>query len=235
MAYRLEAVRNSILRGHGAAWNGLSARIDGDLVSLTPSPSKPSLEQRAAADRQLIEACVSGEPGNRGWEAFVSQFSGLVTHVVSKTAGRRGGLSDADRDDLVADVFFEVLRNNAAVLRGFAGRSSLAAYLTVVARRVVGRRLRDRGRDGRGIVRVDSQATEQTPQPDAAATVQRVEDRDQIATLLESLDADEAKIVRLFHIEERSYGEISRLLGIPLGSVGPVLSRARAKLRRQAG
>lgn len=204
-------------------------------MSLTPSPSKPSLEQRASADRQLIEACVSGEPGNRGWEAFVSQFSGLVTHVVSKTAGRRGGLSDADRDDLVADVFFEVLRNNAAVLRGFAGRSSLAAYLTVVARRVVGRRLRDRGRDGRGIVRVDSQATEQTPQPDAAATVQRVEDRDQIATLLESLDADEAKIVRLFHIEERSYGEISRLLGIPLGSVGPVLSRARAKLRRQAG
>lgn len=235
MAYRLEAVRNSILRGHGAAWNGLSARIDGDLVSLTPSPSKLSLEQRASADRQLIEACLSGEPGNRGWEAFVSQFAGLVTHVVSKTAGRRGGLPDADRDDLVADVFFEVLRNNAAVLRGFAGRSSLAAYLTVVARRVVGRRLRDRGRDGRGIVRVDSQATEQTPQPDAATTVQRVEDRDQIAALLESLDADEAKIVRLFHIEERSYGEISRLLGIPLGSVGPVLSRARAKLRRQAG
>ena len=236
MAYRLEAVRNSILRGHGAAWNGLSARIDGDLVSLTPSPSKPSLEQRATADRQLIEACLSGEPGNRGWEAFVSQFSGLVSHVVSKTAGRRhAALPDADRDDLVADVFFEVLRNNAAVLRGFAGRSSLAAYLTVVARRVVGRRLRERGRDGRGITRVDTQATEQTPQSDAATTVQRVEDRDQIATLLESLDADEAKIVRLFHIEERSYGEISRLLGIPLGSVGPVLSRARAKLRRQAG
>ncbi len=62
-----------------------------------------------------------------------------------------------------------------------------------------------------------------------------MEHRDQVAALLESLDADEAKIVRLFHIEERSYGEISRLLGIPLGSVGPVLARARAKLRRQAG
>ena len=63
----------------------------------------------------------------------------------------------------------------------------------------------------------------------------QVENRDQVAALLKNLDADEAKIVRLFHIEERSYGEISRLLGIPLGTVGPVLARARAKMRRQAG
>jgi len=78
-------------------------------------------------------------------------------------------------------------------------------------------------------------AVEPRDSGDAAAAGQRVDDRDQIAALLESLDANEAKIVRMFHIEERSYGEISRLLGIPLGSVGPVLARARAKLRRQAG
>jgi RNA polymerase sigma-70 factor (ECF subfamily) len=202
-------------------------------VSFTPFPSKPSAEQRSAADRQLVDACLADDPAGRGWEAFVTQFSGLVSHVVAKTAERRQlSLADADRDDLVADVFFEILRNNAAVLKGFAGRSSLAAYVTVVARRVAGRRLRD----ARGTARpTASLPMEQVAQAKAASASQQIEDREQVTALLEGLDAEEAKIVRLFHIEERSYGEISRLLGIPLGSVGPVLSRARAKMRRQAG
>lgn len=202
-------------------------------MSLPPFPSKPSAEQRAAADRQLVEACLTNDAGAGGWEAFVIQFSGLVSHVVAKTAERRRlSLADADRDDLVADVFFEILRNNAAVLKGFAGRSSLAAYVTVVARRVAGRRLRV----ARGTARpAGSMPMEQLAHAKAASASQRIDDHEQVTTLLEGLDAEEAKIVRLFHIEERSYGEISRLLGIPLGSVGPVLSRARAKMRRQAG
>jgi RNA polymerase sigma-70 factor (ECF subfamily) len=202
-------------------------------VSLTPFPSKPSPEQRAAADRRLVEACLSEDAGDRGWEAFVTQFAGLVSHVVTRTAERRQRpLADADRDDLVAEVFFEVLRNQAAVMKGFAGRSSLAAYVTVIARRIAGRRLLDTRRTTRPTA---SAEMEQLPQAHATSSAKRVDDREQVAALLEGLDADEAKIVRLFHIEERSYGEISRLLGIPLGSVGPVLSKARAKLRRQAG
>jgi RNA polymerase sigma-70 factor (ECF subfamily) len=163
----------------------------------------------------------------------VTQFAGLVSHVVTRTAERRQRpLADADRDDLVAEVFFEVLRNQAAVMKGFAGRSSLAAYVTVIARRIAGRRLLDTRRTTRPTA---SAEMEQLPQAHATSSAKRVDDREQVAALLEGLDADEAKIVRLFHIEERSYGEISRLLGIPLGSVGPVLSKARAKLRRQAG
>jgi len=166
--------------------------------------------------------------------------------VVARTGERlQLSLAEADRDDLVADVFFEVLRNDAAVLKGFAGRSSLAAYLTVIARRVAGKRLRERRRDprdtGLGATPSVDLLSDQTPTISGSSVDRnqvdrnRIDDRDQVAALLESLDADEAKIVRMFHIEERSYGEISRLLGVPLGSVGPVLSRARAKLRRQAG
>jgi DNA-directed RNA polymerase specialized sigma24 family protein len=53
-----------------------------------------------------------------------------------------------------------------------------------------------------------------------------------VEALLEGLEADEARLVRLHHIEQRSYGEISHLTGMPLGSIGPALSRARAKMRR---
>jgi RNA polymerase sigma-70 factor (ECF subfamily) len=41
----------------------------------------------------------------------------------------------------------------------------------------------------------------------------------------------DAKIVRQYHIEGRTYREISNGLGVPENSIGPALSRARAKLR----
>jgi DNA-directed RNA polymerase specialized sigma24 family protein len=40
--------------------------------------------------------------------------------------------------------------------------------------------------------------------------------------------------VRLHHLEARSYGEISRITGMPLGSIGPALSRAREKMKAHA-
>jgi RNA polymerase sigma-70 factor (ECF subfamily) len=39
----------------------------------------------------------------------------------------------------------------------------------------------------------------------------------------------------MYHLEGKSYQEISRSVGMPENSVGPMLSRARAKLRRRAG
>jgi RNA polymerase sigma-70 factor (ECF subfamily) len=36
----------------------------------------------------------------------------------------------------------------------------------------------------------------------------------------------------MYHLEGKSYQEISRLVGIPENSVGPTLSRAREKMRR---
>jgi RNA polymerase sigma-70 factor (ECF subfamily) len=42
-------------------------------------------------------------------------------------------------------------------------------------------------------------------------------------------------VVRLFHLEGKSYQEISTAVGMPENSIGPILSRARDKLRRAAG
>jgi RNA polymerase sigma-70 factor (ECF subfamily) len=38
--------------------------------------------------------------------------------------------------------------------------------------------------------------------------------------------------VRLYHLEGRSYQEISSTVGMPENSVGPMLSRAREKMRK---
>lgn len=64
-----------------------------------------------------------------------------------------------------------------------------------------------------------------------AEVEQRVSDRDEVERLLAGLDAAEAKVVRMYHLEGKSYQEISSAVGLPENSVGPTLSRARRKMR----
>jgi RNA polymerase sigma-70 factor (ECF subfamily) len=195
-------------------------------------PASPRPSVLAPEDARLIAACLAAEAG--AWETFVERFAGLFYRVVDRTAfRRRTGISAADRDDLVAEILLACLHHDAAVLRGFAGRASLPTYLTVIARRVVARalvRLAETGRLAAQAIVADPAAA--TPDPATA-----VADREQVESLLARLDEREAKLLRLHHLEARSYGEISRLTGMPLGSIGPALSRAKAKLRllREAG
>jgi len=194
-------------------------------ASVTSPPEPRSALQ--AEDRALLDACLAGADG--AWEAFLNRFAGLFAFVAARSARQRGlTLAAADRDDLVADVVVECLRDDATALRSFAGRASLATYLAVIARRVVARRLAD--------------ATRNTPprphqppsrRPDVMAGDETAEaaNREHVETLLRGLEADEARLVRLHHLEHRSYGEISQLTGMPLNSIGPALSRAREKMR----
>ena len=179
-------------------------------------------------DRNLLDRCLHRKP--RAWEDFVDRFMGLVVHVINHTAQCRSiNLSAADREDLAAEVFLAIVDNDMAVLRHFRGKSSLATYLTVVARRVVVRKLVE-GRSAMPLGEMVAQAEAEESEPE-----QRISDHEEVGRLLEELRGSEAAVVRMYHLEGKSYQEISRTVGMPENSVGPMLSRARAKLRRRAG
>ncbi len=183
-------------------------------------------------DRGLLERCLNGKP--RAWEDFVDRFLGLVVHVVNHTTQIRGlWIGPETRDDLVSEVFLGILQNDFAVLRRFRGQSSLATYLTVVARRIVVRSLM-RERPALAEANDVPGALADYRRNKARAAAARVEDRDQVERLLHDLEADEAAAVRMYHLQGKSYREISGEIGVPENSVGPLLSRARKKMR-QAG
>jgi RNA polymerase sigma-70 factor (ECF subfamily) len=181
-------------------------------------------------DRHLLERCLHNKP--RAWEDFVDRFLGLVVHVVNHTAQARSvRLTPEDRDDLCAEVFLAVVRNNLALLRNFRGQSSLATYLTVVARRIVVRELLSH----KTIARLGDGASPLAVQslPDPLPSVeQRLSNREEVQRLLEGLQGTEAQVVRMYHLEGKSYQEIGAAVGMPENSIGPILSRARKKLRR---
>lgn len=180
-------------------------------------------------DRNLLARCLGGKP--RAWEDFVDRFMGLVMHVVDHSAQCRSmRLAPEDREDLASDVFLAIVKDNYAVLRNFRGEASLATYLTVVTRRVVVQQLLRR-KSGATIA---SESIDTQPQFGAheSAEEKRLDDRDEIARLIDELEGTEADIVRMYHLEGKSYREISSAVGMPENSIGPTLSRAREKMRR---
>jgi RNA polymerase sigma-70 factor (ECF subfamily) len=184
-------------------------------------------------DRNLLERCLQRKP--RAWEDFTDRFMGLVVHVVNHTARARSvRLMDADRDDLCAEVFLATIKNDFALLRNFRGKCSLATYLTVIARRIVVKELLSR----MSAARLGEGSTSHTPPepPDPHPAVEeRLADLEEVQRLLGGLQGTEAQVVRLYHLEGKSYQEISLAVGMPENSIGSILSRARNKMRRAGG
>lgn len=178
-------------------------------------------------DRALLKNCLAQEPAS--WQAFVDRFIGLFVHVIQHTAHARSiKVAPTDVDDLCSDIFVVILANDRAVLRNFRGKSSLATYLTIIARRVVVRKLGER-RMAEALGHVNSHLVSESGVIPKES--QRIEDREEIQQMLQGLTNTEAEIVRQFHIEGRTYREISSGLGIPENTIGPTLTRARSRIR----
>ncbi len=183
-------------------------------------------------DRQLLQRCLARQP--HAWEDFVDRFLGLVVHVIHHTSTSRSiAVSPHDLEDLASEVFVAILADDYAVLRRFRGQSSLATYLTVVARRVVvkellKRRIVPNQAEAGDMHNVDMDKVEDH----GAAAEERLANVEEVHRLLGELEGEEAEIVRLYHLEGKSYHEISRETGVPENSIGPALSRARAKMRQ---
>ncbi len=182
-----------------------------------------------ARDRELIRRCLQHEAG--AWNDFVDRFLGLVYHVVQHVSDMRSyPLTAEDKEDVSAQILLQIVDNDYAALRQFRGKSSLASYLTVIARRTCVHELAKRAQ---------MKEKEATVRPNEQEPVEKIDERpkagletlEEVGKLLKKLPSRERAVVRLFYIESRSYEEISTELNIPVNSIGAILSRARKKLR----
>lgn len=181
-------------------------------------------------DRELLKRCLAKQPG--AWNDFVDRFLGLIYHVVQHTAHLRSmPLKPEDTEDLAAEVLLQIVANDYAVLRQFRGNASLATYLTVIARRICVNELARRmaAREVQPASTTNDHSEPETE--DRASGLERLEE---VERLLSKLPGREREVVRLHYIEGRTYEEISTELNIPVNTIGPILSRARKKLRADA-
>jgi len=180
-------------------------------------------------DRALLDRCLGHKPG--AWNDFVDRFLGLIYHVVHHTAHLRSvPLRPEDIEDLAAEVLLQIVAKDYQVLREFRGQCSLATYLTVIARRICVNELAQRSAAREVQPRDDGRRPAPEPEEPPKAEL-GLESLEEVQRLLGKLPSREREVVRLYYLEGRSYEEISTELNIPVNSIGPILSRARKKLR----
>ena len=179
-------------------------------------------------DRALLQRCLSHKAG--AWNDFVDRFLGLIYHVISHTSHLRSmPLRPEDTEDLAAEILLQIVSNDYAVLRQFKGNSSLATYLAVIARRICVHELARRSA-AQEVRQPPGQAAaepEEQAKPDIG-----LESLEEVEKILGKLPSRDREVVRLYYLEGRSYEEISTALNIPVNTIGPILSRARKKLRQ---
>jgi len=184
--------------------------------------------QEISVDRDLLHRCLAKQPGS--WNDFVDRFLSLIYHVIHYTAHLRSArVTPEDVEDIAAEVMLQLVADDYKVLRQFKGHSSLATYLTVIARRICVHELtrrqsvREAIQKGGPVVAHDPEETE--------AEQKGLDSLEEVESLLRKLSGREREIVRLFYLEGRTYEEISTETGVPVNTIGAVLSRARKKLR----
>ena len=148
-------------------------------------------------------------------------------HFVWRNA-RRLGCSDDWAEDAAHEVFLIVGRR----LGEFEGRSSLRTWLFSITYRVVHRLRRNRARYARGL---DEYA--RTPRI-VAYPHDRAEAQQVLMRLLAQLDERRRLVFILVELEGMTMEEAAGCLGIPVGTVGSRLRKARhsltAMLEREA-
>lgn len=182
-------------------------------------------------DRQLLDRCLTHEPGS--WIEFVDRYMGLIYHVIDHVAYSRSmTLSAADVEDICAEIMLRLIDDDYAVLRRFQGQSSLPTYLTVISRRICVKELVKRYREASlGHSRAHRAAVMAEDEDDVTEPIASAEE---VEAMLRQLSGREAQVIRLYHLSSLNYRQIGKQLGIPENSVGPILAKARRKLRQAA-
>ncbi|MEU4833290.1 RNA polymerase sigma factor [Streptosporangium sp. NPDC023615] len=189
-------------------------------MTAPPQDSAPPGED---TDAQVLEASL------RHPDRFGAVFDRYFAHIHRYVHLRLG---EAAADDLAAETFLRAFRDRA---RFDLTRASARPWLYGIASNLVAEHRRGEARRYRALAR-SATATEIAGHDERVA--QRVSAavmRPRLAAGLARLSAGDREVLLLVACAQLGYEEVAEALGIPRGTVGSRLNRARRKLRTIIG
>lgn len=193
----------------------------------------PIDDPRSWDDLTLARRCAAREEA--AWEEFLRRFGpavqGVLRHVFAK-AGLPDPLHEAE--EALGDLARALLHRDAASLRAYRPPATLQAYLRVVARNTAVDLLRRR----RASLSLDAASPGRPPLRDLLEAPGATEPEfgaEELERALARLPSQEVLALRLAYWDGKPLAEVARILGIPLGTLGPLMTRARAALRQALG
>ncbi len=169
------------------------------------------------ADAELIRRI------GRGDEAA---FRALVDRHARYLYGIAASLTNVtDAEDVVQETFAAVLTAR------FRGESAVRTWLVQILVRQAAMHRRKRRRP---MASLDAGAGSGAEEPARSASpIAGAEAKLDLAAMLETLSPEHRQVIVLREVEQMSYDEIARSLGVPRGTVESRLHRARAELRER--
>jgi RNA polymerase sigma-70 factor (ECF subfamily) len=166
----------------------------------------------AAFSEKDVEACCAGDDQSR--RRLYDASYRLVYRMVYRMVGAR------DADDVTQQVYLQLFIH----LKSFVGRSALKTWIYKVAMNESLQHLRRRTRRRMAVLVTD-------PADRGRSAQQRIDDSEALEFALSQLDPTLRSLFMLRESEGLSYAEIAEVIGVPEGTVGSRLNRARAELR----
>jgi len=146
----------------------------------------------------------------------------LVHNVCRRTLG-----NDTDAEDATQNALMNVVRNIAR----FDGRSSFTTWVYRIATNAAIDEARRRQRRRLRVVDDQHDVVDESH----TASLDQVDDADQLAPLLRQLPEDYRVAVVLRDVMDLEYDEIAEILGVPGGTVRSRIARGRARLTELLG
>lgn len=184
-----------------------------------------------AVDRATVARMAAGD--ERAMQRLVGTYGSLVFSL-ARTILR----DDADAEEVAADTFMQAWRTAATF---DPTRSSVTAWLGVIARSRALDRLRTRVRQGRVISQESESSAVSASQeaPTSATSPHRLAEQEEtralVAAALRSLPEGQRTVIELAYFGGLSQTEIAAKLAMPLGTVKTRTLAAMKLLRAQLG
>lgn len=167
---------------------------------------------------QEIRARLNAGKHSEAFDLLMSHFQDKVFHLAYSMLG-----NEALAEETAQDVFIRIWK----ALGSYRGDSSLSTWIYSIARNTCFTAVR-RFAIARTIS-IEAPGIRRIAELSAPATPARQTDLD-VIFLLSELPENYRQVLMLFYMEEKSYDEVSQLLGLPMGTVKTYLHRARKQL-----
>lgn len=175
-----------------------------------------------AADQDLADLLAGGDAGARDavLEALMHRYRDKVRRLAYAHLGNLPAAEEAAQE-----TFLRLWR----ALPTYDGRASLSTWLYAITRNTcLGEQRRRKARLPEG---ADPDGSLEAV---SAESAERHEARLDAERLLARLPGPAARVMRLFHLEERGVEEVAAMLDLPVGTVKATLHRARRRLAHLA-
>jgi RNA polymerase sigma-70 factor (ECF subfamily) len=192
------------------------------MAAVAPSPEETGLDDGAVSDTdtETTEAAPVSRPVP--FERLVGDHLDFVWRSL-----RRFGVPAADVDDATQQVFLIANQKRDKIRPG-----SERAFLVGVATRVASHARRSLHRREAAELSLSSNPRAENPDPEELT--ERLEARELLDRVLDTMPLDLRSVFVLFELEELSVDQISRALVLPRGTVATRLRRAREVFREAA-